>query len=86
MNDLLKLAAALAALGLAAGCGEQRGADGLTSEERQKLDQHAENLDAGDVVDASPDSLVANDEWMAAETGDGADAAANAAPVIANTQ
>jgi len=81
MKHLLKIAAALAAFTLAAGCGDQRGADGLTSEERESLNQIAVNLDGGsDVVDASPDSLVANDEWTAAETGDGADAAANAAP------
>ena len=69
MRSMLKLAAATAALAATAGCGDDRGADGLTAEERRKLDEHAANLDAGaDVVDASPDSLVANEAWTEAET------------------
>ena len=71
MKVLPKLACCAALLVTAAACGEQRGEDGLTAEEREKLDQHAANLDSGDVVDASPDSLVANGEWEAAESGEG---------------
>ena len=63
MRSMPKLAAFAAAAAVLAGCGEDRGADGLTAEERRKLDEHAANLDAGaDVVDASPDSLVATNE------------------------
>lgn len=79
MNHLLKLAACVAVLTLAAGCGDGRGPDGLTSEEREKLDQHAANLDSGDIVDASPDSLVANDTLMATEEGVATDVNAGAA-------
>lgn len=70
----MRAATAAFLLMLAAACGEDRGADGLTGEEREKMNQAAERLDANgaDVIDASPDSLVANDEWMAAETGEAA--------------
>lgn len=72
MKSLLKLAACAAMLAAAA-CGQDRGSDGLSAEEREKLNAAAESLDNGaDVVDASPDSLVANDEWTAAETGEAA--------------
>ena len=72
MRPLLKIAVCAAALAVAA-CGEDRGADGLTSEEREKLNAAAERLDnEADVVDASPDSLVASDESTAAETGEAA--------------
>lgn len=67
MKVLLKLAAAAAALTVVAACGDERGPDGLTSEEREKLNTIAEKQDA-EVIDASPDSLVANDEWIAAES------------------
>ena len=82
MKRLLKLAACAIALAAAAACGQDRGADGLSSEEREKLNAIAESQDinGADVVDTSPDSLVSNDEWTAAETGDAAaanDAAAN---------
>jgi hypothetical protein len=81
MKVPLKLAACVAAAALAAGCGDQPGADGLTADQRERLNQQAEQLDANDIVDASPDSLVANDEWMAAETGETAtDVNAGAAP------
>ena len=77
MKSLPKLAALAAALAAVA-CGQERGADGLTQDERDRLNAAAESLDNGaDVVDASPDSLVANDEWTAAETGEAA-AAENA--------
>ena len=74
MKTALKLAACALAF-VAAACGQDRGADGLSGEEREKLDALAERLDKGAVVvDASPDSLVANDEWTAAETGEAAPA------------
>ena len=79
MKVLPKLAACAAALAIVAGCGPERGADGLTAEERERLNQLAENADSGaDVVDASPDSLVANSEWVVSEA-DESDNAINAA-------
>ena len=72
MRTLSKLAACAAALAVLAACGEERGSDGLSSDERQKLNKHAEELQNQD-VDASPDSLVvSNDEWMQAESGEAA--------------
>ncbi len=68
MKSLLKLATCVAALAGAAACGEDRGSDGLSSEEREKLNALAESQD----IDTSPDSLVSNDEWTAAETGEAA--------------
>ncbi|HEX8654640.1 MAG TPA: hypothetical protein VF693_05390 [Allosphingosinicella sp.] len=71
MNPLVKLAACAAALVALAACGEQRGADGLTQSERDRLNAAAASLDGGpDVVDASPDSLVAADEANGTETGE----------------
>jgi predicted small lipoprotein YifL len=55
MKTMLKLAACAAALVAMTACGEQRGPDGLSSEDDEKLNKMAEDLD---VVDASPDSLV----------------------------
>lgn len=79
MNAFVKLAAAAATLAALAACGEQRGADGLTQSERDRLNAAAASLDSGpDVVDASPDSLVATNEAAAAESGE-ALAADNAA-------
>lgn len=54
-------AACAAALLLALCACDQRGPDGLTAEEREKLNQYAADLDGADVIDASPDSLVANE-------------------------
>jgi len=76
MKVLIKLAACVAAVACTAACGQERGADGLTADEREKLNTHAEKLDA-EVIDASPDSLVANDEWIAAEAGEAAPPAGN---------
>jgi hypothetical protein len=81
MNPLVKLAACAAALVTLAACGEQRGTDGLTQSERDRLNAAAASLDGGpDVVDASPDSLVATNEAAATESGEESDnaAAANA--------
>jgi hypothetical protein len=86
MKILKQIALAAALLTLAAGCGDGRGPDGLTSEEREKLDQHAANLDSGDIVDASPDSLVANDTLMATEGEEATDINAGAAVGAANLQ
>lgn len=73
MTPLAKLAFCAAALSALAGCGDERGADGLTQSERDRLNAAAESLDAGpDVVDASPDSLVAN-EAPAAEAAEAAE-------------
>ncbi|HEY0013536.1 MAG TPA: hypothetical protein VGB79_11890 [Allosphingosinicella sp.] len=86
MKVLTTIALGAALLTLAAGCGDGRGPDGLTAEERDKLDQHAANLDAGDVVDASPDSLVANDTLMATEGEEATDINAGSAAPEANAQ
>lgn len=55
MRTLIK-GAALAASLMLAGCGENRGAGELTPEENRQLDNAAEMLDT------SPDSMVADDE------------------------
>ena len=52
-------AALAAALLAVAGCGEERGAGGVTAEEARQLNEAADMLD---VEDASPDSLTASDE------------------------
>lgn len=70
MKSYLKIAAIAGALMLG-GCGggDEQGAGGLTAEENRKLDNIAETLDA------SADSLVANDVapgndiWEQAESG-----------------
>jgi hypothetical protein len=78
MRHTLVRAACAGALFLAlAGCGSGRGDDGLTSEEREKLNQYAAELDGADVIDASPDSLVANDSAVAEPGTAPAGAAAN---------
>ena len=75
-----KTAAFALLLTLAAGCSEERGADGLTADERERLNEAAANLDA-EVIDASPDSLVANEGEMlgedSVEPAPAGDAAAN---------
>ncbi|HZF93332.1 MAG TPA: hypothetical protein VEZ20_00515 [Allosphingosinicella sp.] len=86
MKMIKQIALSAALLTLAAGCGDGRGPDGLTSEERQKLDQHAANLDSGDIVDASPDSLVANDTLMATEGEEATDLNAGAAAPEVNAE
>jgi hypothetical protein len=70
MNKMVA-AAALAGLAMLAACGDQPGAGGLTEEDNRELNNAAEMLDA------SPDSLVAGDEATlgngeagSAETGD----------------
>ncbi|HYG29450.1 MAG TPA: hypothetical protein VD887_04465 [Allosphingosinicella sp.] len=75
MTSLMKLTACAAVLAALAGCGEERGADGLTQSERDRLNAAAAALDnSADVIDASPDSLVAADEANATETGGAANA------------
>lgn len=82
MNVLLKLGACAAAAAALAACGDGRGADGLTSEQRDRLNAIAENQDAG-VVDTSPDSLVASNEWLAAENGEASATDVNAGDAAA---
>jgi hypothetical protein len=84
MKVLTTIALGAALLTLTAGCGDQRGPDGLTAEERDKLDQHAANLDSGDIVDASPDRLVANDTLMSTDAEEADDINAGAAAPAAN--
>ena len=68
------LMAGLAALALLAGCGERSGPGGVTAEEERELDNAAAMLD-DNMIDVSPDSLVANEaelEAMDASEGGGA--------------
>jgi predicted small lipoprotein YifL len=58
----MRRTAATAALLLALAACNQRGPDGLTDDERDRLNQIAIEQDGTDVIDASPDSLVVNDE------------------------
>ena len=76
MNRITNLAAA-AALMLLAGCGDNEGRGGLTAEEERQLDNAAGMLD-DNMIDVSPDSLVANEaelEAMDATEGGGANSA-----------
>jgi predicted small lipoprotein YifL len=61
--------AAFALLLALAACGDSKGPDGLTDDQRDRLNQHAAELDGADVIDASPDSLVANEEAIDQEIG-----------------
>ncbi|HEX8528021.1 hypothetical protein [Allosphingosinicella sp.] len=68
MNKFVKLAACAIGIASLGACGgEDRGADGLTEEERAKLNAHAENFQDQEVVDTSPDSMVLENEWIEAE-------------------
>ena len=67
----------LAALGLLAGCGEQTGPGGVTAEQERQLNEAAAMLDEN-MIDVSPDSLVANEaelEAMDATAGGGGNSA-----------
>lgn len=69
------LPAAVAALAFLAACGSEEGKGGLTAEEERQLDNAARMLD-DNMIDVSPDSLVANEaelEAMEAPEGSGAD-------------
>jgi hypothetical protein len=55
----------LAALGLLSACGQQEGRGGLTAEEERQLDNAARMLD-DNMIEASPDSLVANEQELEA--------------------
>lgn len=73
--------AATAALLLALGACNQRGPDGLTDDERDRLNQIAIEQDGADVIDASPDSLVVDEDsanQAIANQADSDNAAANA--------
>ena len=57
--------AAVAALMLLAGCGDNEGRGGLSAEEERQLDNAAGMLD-DNMIDVSPDSLVANEAELEA--------------------
>lgn len=62
----------LAALGLLAACGQEEGPGGITAEEQRRLENAAKMLD-DNMIDVSPDSLVANEaEIEAIEANEGA--------------
>ena len=68
---------AFGALGLLAACGDNEGRGGLTAEEERQLDNAADMLD-DNMIDVSPDSLVANEaelEAMDATEGGGGNSA-----------
>ena len=67
---------ALAALALLAGCGRDEGSGGLSAEEERQLDNAAQMLD-DNMIDVSPESLVANAAELEALDAD-ANLAANA--------
>ena len=74
--------AALASLALLAACGSDESRGGLTAEEERQLDNAAAMLD-DNMIDVSPDSLVANEaELDAMEAGEAPanDVAANSQP------
>ena len=67
------------ALALLAGCGRDEGSGGLTAEEERQLDNAAQMLD-DNMIDVSPDSMVANEaelEAMDAEANLAVNAAAD---------
>ena len=79
MNIKLKLPV-LATLALLTACGSDEGRGGLTAEEERQLDNAASMLDEN-MIDVSPDSLVANAaelDAIEAEDGAGNDGAVNA--------
>ena len=59
------LVAALTAAGLLAACGGGGGSGKLTAEEERQLDEAAKMLD-DNMIDVSPDSLVANEAELEA--------------------
>ena len=67
----------LAALALLAACGSDEGRGGLTAEEERQLDNAASMLD-DNMIDVSPDSLVANEAELEAMEAEG-QAASNVA-------
>ena len=73
----LWMIAGLTGLALLAGCGDNVGPGGVTAEEERQLDNAAAMLD-DNMIDVSPDSLVANEaelEAMDASEGGGANSA-----------
>jgi hypothetical protein len=79
MNTKLMLPL-LATLALLTACGGEEGRGGLTAEEERQLDNAASMLDEN-MIDVSPDSLVANEAELNAiesEGGTGNDLAVNA--------
>jgi hypothetical protein len=86
----IRLALGLVAVLVAtAACGEQRSEGGLTADEERQLDNAAKMLD-DNMVDASPDSLVADEAELDAlerpATGGADDASANATEIANSVQ
>jgi hypothetical protein len=77
MKSIFKIAVCAATLAALGACGEDRGSDGLSAEERERLNALAESQDLNnaDLVDTSPDSLVADENAVAAEAIEGEEAA-----------
>ena len=71
--------AGAALLALAACGGPEEGRGGLTAEEERQLDNAAEMLDSN-MIDASPDSLVANEAEFATEPDNGVEPDNSAQP------
>ena len=65
MSRTTTIAAVVAALMLLAGCGDNEGRGGLSAEEERQLDNAAGMLD-DNMIDVSPDSLVANEAELQA--------------------
>ena len=62
----------MAALAVLAACGQEEGPGGITAEEQRRLENAAKMLD-DNMIDVSPDSLVANEaEIEAIEANEGA--------------
>jgi|GEM_PF-3190438 len=80
MKSLLKIAVCAVAFSGIAACGDDRGSDGLSADERERLNALAESQDLNnaDLVDTSPDSLVPANESLADETGEAAEAGTEA--------
>lgn len=70
MRIPLKLAACAALVATFGACGEERGPGGLTSEDEEKLNSIAEQMEAENVTDTSGDSLTLDEEWTGAEAGE----------------
>jgi len=74
MRKILGLALAVAC-GVTTACGPDEGRGGLTAEEERQLDDAAKMLD-DNMIDVSPDSLVANEaEIEAMDANEGAGSA-----------
>ena len=61
----MRMTMAIAALALLAACGDNEGRGGLTAEEERELNKAEAMLD-DNMIDVSPDSLVANEAELEA--------------------